>query len=63
MMKMKFLVGSSAYSCVNYSSSILKKFENNTSEVFDKMKKLIDKGEKIENHINGGIIKTSFKII
>ena len=61
MMKVKFLVGSSAYSCANYSSSILKKFENNTSEVFDKMKKIIDKGEKIENHINGGIIKTSFK--
>ena len=37
MMKMKILVGSSAYSCVNYSSSILKKFENNTFEVFNKI--------------------------
>ena len=61
MMRLKFLVGSSAYSCVNYSSSILNKFENSTFEVFNKLRKLIDKGEKIENHIKGGIIKTSFK--
>ena len=56
----KFLVGSSAYSCVPYTNKVLNKFEHYTLKVFEKLKSLIDNGESLEDHI-GGIIKTSFK--
>ena len=61
MLKEKFLVGSSAYSCVPYTNKVLNKFEHYTLKVFEKLKSLIDNGESLEDHINGGIIKTSFK--
>ena len=61
MLKENFLVGSSSYSCTVYSESILKKFNKKTLEVFEKIKFINDKGDKIENYINGDLIKSGFK--
>ena len=61
MLKENFLVGSSSYSCTVYSESILKKFNKKTLEVFEKIKLINDKGDKVENYIKGDLIKSGFK--